>query len=409
MNKGITLLHYGRGPSGLARFFYHQLRPDHDVYINDSRPTRDTMRPLLEQIAARPHLLFFLSRGTVHALPADPAMRQLIEYAIELGRNIIPVQLYGFRINDHSQYFIGGMIGILRYLPYDFAIEDVPRGLYGLRERLSQSIYSNLRPLSPETEAEARAVQTKWDALPPATHDELQADAIFDEAHFLNDHADYAGAMRLYSQALDFNPNHLGATNNRGNIRQRLGDLLGAVDDYSRCIEIEPNNDSAYYNRGNAYRQLGDYHHAERDYTKAIELRPDHAGAYNNRGFWLRYGQGDYQGAIADFNAAIRIEPNNANLLDSRAQAYFALGNFQDALRDYRRAYELDPNMKIVRAGLGITYLALGYVRDAERHWRILAGNDKHYLDAEWVGEHFGWQRPLIVAARNLISRLERR
>lgn len=407
MNKTIVLLHYGRVPTGVARFFYHNLRHDYDVLMNEERPNRETMRFFLDQIAARSHLLFFLSRGTVHTLPADPIMRQLIEYGIDSGRNVVPVQLFGFRTTDYTQYFIGGLIGILRHMPLDFKIEDAANSLTNLRQRhLNQSIHGGLRAAPDEDSQQVSALQARLDALLQGTPDHLQAEVYFDEGQAAQQQRDLEAAFNLYSQAVELDPTHIGAINNRGTMRQQRGDLQGALDDYSRCIELLPTSPSGYFNRGNTYRIMGDYQHAERDYARAIELNPNHAATYNNRGFWLRYGQGDYEGAITDFNEAIRIDPNNANLLDSRAQAYFALGRFQEALADYRRAYELDPNMKIVRAGLGITYFALGYYRDAERHWRILAGIEKNYLDAEWVGERFGWGRPLIVAARSLIQRL---
>lgn len=410
MNKTVVLLHFGWVPGGAARFFYHHLRHDYDVLMNEERPNRPTKDFYLNQIAARHHLVFFLSHGTVRNLTVDLVLRQLIEHAINTGRNIVPVQLFGFRATDHVEHLVGGLANILSYRVLDFNVADATNSLITLKQNhLDQTVRRNLRAVSEEDSQQVSAIQARLNALPEATPDQLQAEVYFDAGQAAQQQSDLETALDRYQQAIELDPTHFNAIHNQAIVQQQRGNLAAALAGYNRCVELQPTHASAYYSRANTYQALGDYPHAEYDYARAIELNPNHAAAYNNRGYWLRYGQGDYEGAIADFNAAIRLVPDNATLLDSRAQAFFALGRFQEALADYRRAYDLNPNNKIIRAGLAITYFALDQTRDAERHWRILAGGDKQYMDAEWVGETFGWHSSLTAVAHGLIQGLENR
>jgi len=65
-----------------------------------------------------------------------------------------------------------------------------------------------------------------------------------------NKEGDYIGAIAHFTKAIELNPNHSGAYNNRGNAKKSLEDLRGAIADFSKAIELNPNLAVAYYNRG---------------------------------------------------------------------------------------------------------------------------------------------------------------
>ena len=131
--------------------------------------------------------------------------------------------------------------------------------------------------------------------------------------------------------------------NNKGHVKQRLGDLKCALRDYNRAIELEPDFASAFNNRGVVKDNSGDYEGALRDYNRAIELEPDFASAFNNRGV-VKEDSGDYEGALRDYNRAIELKPDYANAFNNRGIVKDNSGDYEGALRDYNRAIELKPD-----------------------------------------------------------------
>ncbi len=95
---------------------------------------------------------------------------------------------------------------------------------------------------------------------------------------------DFSGAIQDCNKAIELNPNHADAYNNRGASKLNLGDYMGAIQDCNKAIELNPNFAEAYYNRGYSKYNLGDYMGAIQDCNKAIELNPNFAEAYYNRG-----------------------------------------------------------------------------------------------------------------------------
>ncbi|MEI6370115.1 MAG: tetratricopeptide repeat-containing serine protease family protein [Nostocales cyanobacterium ELA608] len=155
-----------------------------------------------------------------------------------------------------------------------------------------------------------------------------------------NELGDKQGAIDDYNQAIKINPNYANAYYNRGNVRDDLGDKQGAIDDYNLAIKINPNYALAYNNRGNARADLGDKPRAIDDFNLAIKINPNLAQAYNNRGV-VRDELGDKPGAIDDYTQAIKFNPNLAQAYGNRAYVYYQLGDKQKAREDLQRAAQL--------------------------------------------------------------------
>ncbi|MDM3850523.1 MAG: tetratricopeptide repeat protein [Aphanizomenon gracile PMC627.10] len=154
---------------------------------------------------------------------------------------------------------------------------------------------------------------------------------------------DKQGAIDDYNQAIKINPNYADAYYNRGNVRDDLGDKQGAIDDYNQAIKINPNLAQAYNNRGLARKELGDKQGAIDDYNQAIKINPNYALAYYNRGN-ARKELGDKPGAIADYNLAIKFNPNDADAYNNRGNVRSELGDKQGAIDDYNQAIKINPN-----------------------------------------------------------------
>ncbi|HEU0177713.1 MAG TPA: tetratricopeptide repeat protein, partial [Blastocatellia bacterium] len=93
---------------------------------------------------------------------------------------------------------------------------------------------------------------------------------------------------------------------NRGNERQKSGDLDGAIEDYTFAITFDSKFAMAWNNRGVIHYLKGDLDKAIADCGKALELKPDYAEAWNHRGN-ARLDKGDLAGAVADFDRAISL------------------------------------------------------------------------------------------------------
>ncbi|MBD2576736.1 tetratricopeptide repeat protein [Oscillatoria sp. FACHB-1406] len=193
---------------------------------------------------------------------------------------------------------------------------------------------------------------------------------------------DLMGAIDLWSQAIDLDPNYAYAYNSRGSLYcDCLKDYQKAVNDFTEAIRIQKDESIFWANRGNAYSGLKQYEEALSDYTEAIRLNPNYASAYNGRGNVynnLKY----YQDALADCTEALHIHPNFNLAYNNRGNAYSGLKQYQEALSDYNRAIELDPRFPLAYNNRGIAYYALKQYQDAIRDYTEAIRLDPNYANA---------------------------
>ncbi|MBR2518879.1 MAG: tetratricopeptide repeat protein [Selenomonadaceae bacterium] len=147
-------------------------------------------------------------------------------------------------------------------------------------------------------------------------------------------------ALRDLNKSIELNPNDDFAYNNRGIVYKNLGQYERAIQDYDRAVQLSPNDAATYYNRGNAYNELKQYERAIQDYDKALELNPDHANTYFNRGMAYKSLE-NYEAAIDDFTTFIELEPDDADAYKMRGECYEQLGDDDAAQEDFDRADEL--------------------------------------------------------------------
>jgi|GEM_PF-3913387 len=185
---------------------------------------------------------------------------------------------------------------------------------------------------------------------------------------------------------------------NRLGIEQyEQGNYYKAIEYYNKAIEIDPNHPFAHNNRALAYFRLGEYDKAFSGYDKAIELKPDYAIAYANRGEVhlaqaispamanrIVSSEGELAAplnkAISDFTKAIELDPSYVDAYYDRAVAYeqFILhydtpyaadvtDKYNKALDDLDKVLEIEPNYVMVYAEKGNLYYRYG---STEEEWR---------------------------------------
>ena len=173
---------------------------------------------------------------------------------------------------------------------------------------------------------------------------------------------------------------------------------------YSKAIEQNPDFMDAYINRGLVNNELKNYEESIEDYNKAIELDKRCALAYNNRGY-TKYKMQDFKGALADYNKAILLNPSLKLAMDNKAKLlsemcidddkdfsekyYLSLGimhinkgEFEDAIHNFNEALKFNPVSDLIHFYTGIAYQSLGKEDDAINSYTKSIEINKKMIDA---------------------------
>ncbi len=171
-------------------------------------------------------------------------------------------------------------------------------------------------------------------------------------------------AIRLYTEALQWQPHKADIYNARGVARSQIGDFEGAIADHTKAIELQPDW-LAFNNRGLAHRGLGRFQLAVNDHSQAIQLNPQYALAYYARAIALRELR-QPQKALADLNSAIQLKSDLPEAYHDRGALHQVAGDNSAALRDYTQAIRFAPNAALPRVNRGRLHQQLGRLEQAE-------------------------------------------
>ena len=148
-------------------------------------------------------------------------------------------------------------------------------------------------------------------------------------------------ALGDFNKSIELDANYTDAYNNRGNVYFALENFDAALKDFDEAVRLNPNDAEILYNRGNTYMEKDDFNAAIRDFTKTIELDSTYAVAYFNRGLSYKISE-DYEAAVDDFTAYIELNPDDAQAYKLRGECYEALGDAELAQADFDKVAELE-------------------------------------------------------------------
>ncbi|HLA44294.1 MAG TPA: tetratricopeptide repeat protein [Aggregatilineales bacterium] len=406
-----VFISYRRSVSwAFARLVFNDLRMHgFDVFMDvESINAGEFETVILNQIAARAHFVVVLAPGSAERLtnPGD-WLRREIEFGMDLGRNIIPLLVNGFRFEDFGEYFTGKLERLPDYNAVTLHHEYFDAGMQRLRERFIGSKAAGI--VQPAPEEDQPIIDSKLEVLagePAPSPAELRAEAHFQLGMQKLQARDYAGAIHDFTEAIRLQPDYSEAHNNRGVAQFHCGNYEIAIEDYDKAIRLSESPVSAYTNRGNARAHRGDFSGAVQDYDTALRLNPLYFEAYYNRGI-IRVEQKRYEDAIIDYTKAIQLQMNDASVHASRAYAYVLTGDYGQAAAGYRRALELQPDYAVALSGLAICEHALGNIEAARRLWQKLIRRDARYRDPMWFRDTLLWHDAAVAEARKLLRHLE--
>ena len=185
-------------------------------------------------------------------------------------------------------------------------------------------------------------MQAWTDPSPSISEKELRVETLFGNGNILVMLGQLDDAIRAYSHAIDLNPNHADAYNNRGVAYASKGDFDNAIKDHNTAIKLDPCQAGFYNNRGVAYVDQEDFDNGIQNYNMAIQLDPHYTEAYYNRG--IAYAAKDaVDKAIIDYDAAIKLNPHHAEAYNNRGIAYGRKNKLNNAIQDFNMAIRINP------------------------------------------------------------------
>jgi tetratricopeptide (TPR) repeat protein len=177
------------------------------------------------------------------------------------------------------------------------------------------------------------------------------------------------GAVRIYEEILEREPDHAGALHAFGVMMNRREDYRRAAGLLERAVVLRPTDPVRHVDLGESYRNLGEYRNAIGCCRTALRLRPEYPEGLNTLGLALQ-GIGDLRGALEPFRRAIALRPEFAPAHTNAGMVLQEIGAMDEALGHFRRAVELEPDSALTRTNLGLALLAGGRVSEALPHFQ---------------------------------------
>jgi len=193
-----------------------------------------------------------------------------------------------------------------------------------------------------------------------------------------------AEALRLYSQAIEIDPNYSDAYARMANVHGATV-TLGLVDDVEstrskaislaeRAIEVNAENPFAHWTLGQILFRHGNstsdtFARSISELERAIEIDPNYADAYAQLSFNFA-SDGRFEIAMRSIETAMRLNPRYPFwYLVGRGQIYYMQKNYQSAIADLEAAEERSPTITFTKWRLAAAYAQAGWIDDAE--WQI--------------------------------------
>ena len=133
-NKSVFVSYRRSVSKWIARSIAQNLiERGYEVFLDSDSIDSGTFETvILNQIASRPHFLVVLAPGSLErCMNSDDWLRREVEFAISLGRNVVPIAVDGFNLKDDEKYLSGRLTELTKYnqlpLHSDYFVEGMDR------------------------------------------------------------------------------------------------------------------------------------------------------------------------------------------------------------------------------------------------------------------------------------------
>jgi len=193
--------------------------------------------------------------------------------------------------------------------------------------------------------------------------------------------ANWADDAKLWTHALDVDPNNYYAHYSVGRMNHEGGRQDGALRHLERAVELAPWFAEVHDVLGLARAKAGQVHAAIAAHMEALRLKPGLVSATFNLG--LAYEQrGDVDAAIRQYREALGQDPGRAAAHAALGHALAAQGHIDAAVASLRKAVELNPEFVPARRLIGTLLLQQGGADEALRHFEEVVRLEPGSADA---------------------------
>ncbi len=181
---------------------------------------------------------------------------------------------------------------------------------------------------------------------------------LLDKAFDIVETGNLPGAMVLFEQVCQQDPENPEAWMMSGSIEVELGNMESASERLARAIELDPKLPEPYYYLARLYRVKNDPVRAVANVEEAVRLDPEYGEAYLLGGA-LYAASGEYEQAINYCRKAVELQPGSVEANSNLGGVLLQLGRAREALEFYVNITGLQPESSNSWIMLGRTYAQL--------------------------------------------------
>jgi tetratricopeptide (TPR) repeat protein len=176
--------------------------------------------------------------------------------------------------------------------------------------------------------------------VPQASPEDLE---LYNSAKDLYKNGNYKGALQLYQQFLQNNPDNFLVYKDIGLSLEKLGEYDKALESFQKYLEKRPNDSRVLYEIGQIYIVKNQMDKALEYFEKTIQANPDDPNAYYNVAE-VYFSSGNTEKSIEYYNKALEIQPDFADSYFKLGLAYLKLNDEAKAIEYMEKFLKLEPN-----------------------------------------------------------------
>ena len=189
-------------------------------------------------------------------------------------------------------------------------------------------------------------------------------------------------ALREFDAAINANPMHIHAYQERGLCHLEANDTAKAICDFDAAINLSPNNPVRYEMIADILFKAEDYVSAESYLMRAIKLELAYPDLYAQLGRTL-FAQKKPERAAQFLEKALLRDPKNTSFLNSLGICYRELGKVGLALEKYNLALKLNPTDVKVLFNKALCLITLADFDRAQKMLELVLRTDPTYTKAQ--------------------------